>query len=124
SLADALNMRNVATISDDYFHRLAVLVYTDKAPLEYSSSPQDFLEDIRFFFEMTRLKRFNQAEILALYECMVLKAASVGKTLSSAHFQQQLDEVLNSYAGQVYRVAGRYGQEGYLSFRRRSYGKT
>lgn len=121
SLAQLLEISNIATVADDYFHHLAVCVYNDASAPQYSSSEKEFLKDLRFFFELTRLKRFNQAEIPALYECMVLKAANAGKKFSAASFQELLTKVLATYSDEVYQVAGRYGQAGYLSFRRRGH---
>lgn len=121
-LAQALDIKDVVSIPNDYFHQVVAYVYSGAPPREYSGTIEDFLEDLRFFFELTRLKRFNQAEISALYECIVLKAANEGQLLSEEKFQELLNDVLATYADQVYRVTGRYGQEGYLSFRRQRYG--
>jgi hypothetical protein len=123
-LAQALGINKdvVRSIPNDYFHRVVAYVYSGAPPREYSGAIEDFLKDLRFFFELTRLKRFNQAEIPALYECIVLKAANEGQLLSEEKFQELLKDVLKTYADQVYRVTGRYGQEGYLSFRRQGYG--
>lgn len=117
-LAKALDIEDVVSIPNDYFHKVAVDIYNEFPAREYSGSLEDLLEDLRLFFELTRLKRFNQAEILALHECVALKAASVGELLTEERFQRLLNEVLDVYTDHVYRVPGRYGQEGYLSFRR------
>ena len=121
-LAQALDIKDVVSIPNDYFHQVVAYVYSGAPPREYSGAIEDFLKDLRFFFELTRLKRFNQAEIPALYECIVLKAANEGQLLSEGKFQELLNDVLATYADQVYRVTGRYGQEGTLSFRRQGYG--
>jgi hypothetical protein len=121
-LAQALDIKDVVSIPNGYFHKVVAYIYSGAPPREYSGAIEDFLKDLRFFFELTRLKRFNQAEIAALYECIVLKAANEGQLLSEGKFQELLNNVLATYADQVYRVTGRYGQEGYLSFRRQGYG--
>lgn len=121
-LAQALDIKDVVSIPNDYFHQVVAYVYSGAPPHEYSSAIEDFLKDLRFFFELARLKRFNQAEIPAIYECIVLKAANEGQLLSEEKFQELLNDVLATYADQVYRVTGRHGQEGYLSFRRQGYG--
>ncbi|MCL0092151.1 hypothetical protein M1N92_00495 [Dehalococcoidia bacterium] len=118
SLAHALDIRGIVTIPDDYFQQLVVAVYKGTPPREYSAAAEEFLEDLHFFFELTRLKRFNQAEIQALYECVALKAATAGELLSERCFDSLLNQVLRDYTNRVYHVAGRYGREGYLSFRR------
>ena len=72
------------------------------------------------FFPLVRLKRFNQAEILALFECIAIKAAPSGELLTEEQFHSWLEKALARHGDELYRVAGRHGQEGYLSFRRQS----
>ena len=117
-LAQALNISSKVNIPEHYFHELAVDAYCQGPPDEYQTSVERFLTDLRQFFPLVKLKNFNQAEIPALYECMCIKAAHDGKLLKEHQFHAWLDEALGAFGDQVYRVAGRRGQEGYLAFRR------
>jgi len=117
-VADALGIQGVKTIGPDYFHRLAVAVYSGKAAREYQGHKEDFFEELKLFFGFCRLRLFNQAETAALYEAMALNSARKREVLSSQRFEQLLEETLQNYPDRVYRVAGRRGREGYVSFRR------
>ena len=118
TLAQSLDISSEVQIPENYFHELAVDAYHQGAPDEYQTNIECFLTDLRQFFPLVKLKNFNQAEILALYECMSIKAASEGKLLKEQQFHAWLEEALGEFGDQVYRVAGRRGQEGYLTFRR------
>ena len=117
-LAQSLDIRSKVQMPENYFHELAVDAYCQGIPDEYQTSIECFLTDLRQFFPLVKLKNFNQAEILALYECISIKAAYHGKLLTEQQFHAWLEEALGQFGGQVYRVAGRRGQEGYLAFRR------
>ena len=117
-LAQALDISSRVQIPENYFHDLAVDAYHHGMPDEYQTSIECFLADLKQFFPLVKLKNFNQAEILALHECMSIKAASDGQLLKEQQFYAWLDEALGEFGDQVYRVAGRRGQEGYLAFRR------
>lgn len=118
SLINALGISEIPYIKSDYFNYLAVHVYLGSPVPEYSGKIDDFYSDLNFFFELTRLKQFKQAEILALYECLAMKAAYQGMYLSKEKFYELLGQLLEKYQHKLYKVAGRYRQEGYISFRR------
>ena len=117
-LAQALNINSRLQIAKNYFHELVVDVYHEEAPDEYRISIESFLDCLKQFFPLVKLKNFNQAEILALYECISIRAAHDGKLLKEQQFHAWLEEALGEFGEQVYRVAGRRGHEGYLAFRR------
>jgi DNA-binding PadR family transcriptional regulator len=117
-VAEALGIQGVKTIEPDYFHRLAVVVYSGNAATEYGGQMEDFFKELELFFRLCRLRLFNQAEISALYEAIALNSARKGEVLSSQRFDELLEETLQNYPDRVYRVAGRRGREGYISFRR------
>ena len=117
-LAQSLDISSEVQIPENYFQELAVHVYHQGMPDEYQTTIECFLADLKHFFPLVKLKNFNQAEILALHECMSIKAASDGKLLKEQQFRAWLEEALDKFGDQVYRVAGRHGREGYLAFRR------
>ncbi len=118
TLAQALDIRTDVGIPRNYFHHLAVDVYQEGAASEYRASIESFLEDLRQFFPAVKLKNFNQAEIPALYECVSIKAALCGQLFTEEQYHASLKKVLEQFDDQVYRVAGRHGQQGYLAFRK------
>ena len=117
-LAQTLGIQSDVQIPRDYFHRLAVDIYHQGEANEYQNSLESFLADLRHFFPLVKLDKFNQAEIPALYECVSIKAALDGKLLTEKRFHACLEKALGQFGEQVYRVSGRHGQEGYLAFRR------
>lgn len=117
-LAQVLDIRSDSRISQDYFRELVVDAYHHGTTREYQNSVESFLADLRHFFPLVKLKNFNQAEILALYECLSTKAAQDGERLTIERFHEYLQEVLRQFGDQVYRVTGRHGQQGYLAFHR------
>ena len=117
-LAQTLGLHPEVQIPQDYFHQLVTVIYHEGAADAYRSSTESFLADVRQFFPLVKLKKFNQAETLALYECLSIKAAQEGKLLTQGQFHELLEKALGEFGDQVYRVAGRHGQEGYLAFRR------
>lgn len=117
TLAHSLDIRSEVQVPENYFHELAVDAYHQGITEEYNTSIECFMKNLRQYFPLVKLKNFNQAEILALYECMSIKAASDGKLLDEQQFHAWLEDALGEFGDQVYRVAGRRGQEGYLALR-------
>jgi hypothetical protein len=116
-LVTALGINEACSIPKGYFGQIIMEAYLGRKPQEYGGTVEDFFADVEFFFDLIRLKRFNQAEIPALYECIALKAAAIGQLLTEEHFHILLDTVFKKYGDQLFRVSGRYGGEGYISFR-------
>ena len=71
-------------------------VYHEGTANEYRTSTESFLADLKQFFPLVKLKKFNQAEILALYECMSSsKPLRNGKLLTEEQqFHEWLDKAL------------------------------
>ena len=107
-------------VPNDYWIELGARIYVGQNLQTYPSNApvEEFLDEVYHFFQLVKLKAFNQADVEAIYEAMAIKQACKGFLLKESTFNDLVRDLVAFYPDKVHWMSHRRGGGGYLAFKK------
>lgn len=120
-LLSSIGLQDVLpAVPNDYWIGLGARIYVGQNLQTYPSTSlvEEFLDEVYHFFQLVKLKAFNQADIEAIYEAIAIKYACSGVLLEEQAFERSVKDLVTSYPDRLHWMSHRRGGGGYIAFKK------
>jgi hypothetical protein len=117
-LLETLGLKSLiltSTIDPEFFDEMTSSAYGGGPPRCQDMTAETFLKLLGQHYQNTKLQTFEQAEVAALRESVLVPMLVDGKTLK---FEELLNEVIQSFPDRLHKMSSRTASGTYISFKK------